>query len=99
MTEEEHLLVIAMEECNEVSHRIAKALRFGLDQIQQDADDKPEENIALLTNKQRILIEYHHLVAIMEICNLIPHNYSIINDKKEKVRKYLIMSQKLGRLK
>ena len=53
MTREEHLLVVAMEECDEVSQRIAKALRFGLEQVQQDVGDKPEENPERLTNLER----------------------------------------------
>ena len=39
MTESENLLIILMEECDELSQRVSKALRFTLDekQIGQDA--------------------------------------------------------------
>lgn len=98
MTKEEHLLVIAMEECNEVAQRLSKALRFGMEQIQQDIDDKPEENPSKLTNKQRIHYEYCQLVAVMEMLNIFPNNDIYINEKKKKIEKYLLKSKELGKL-
>lgn len=65
MNRDEHLMVIAMEECAEVAQRIAKASRFGMDQIQQDAADKPEENPERLTNRERILREFYDLRATL----------------------------------
>src|SRR6267142_6786016 len=65
MNLKEHLMVHAMEECNELAHRISKALRFGLDQIQQDANDKPEQNPDRLTNMDRIMFEYYDLRATL----------------------------------
>lgn len=65
MTRKEHLMTIGGEECNEMAQRISKALRFGMDQIQQDADDKPEENPERLTNRERIIREYFDLRATL----------------------------------
>ncbi len=70
MTRQEHLLVIAMEECEEVAHRIAKALRFGMDQVQQDTDDHPEQNPNRLSNRDRIIAEYFDLRAVLGMAGL-----------------------------
>lgn len=56
MTRKEHLLVIAMEECDEVSQRISKALRFSLQEIQPGQE---------LNNAQRIQQEFTDLYAVM----------------------------------
>jgi hypothetical protein len=39
MTRKEHLLVIAMEECNEVAQRLSKALRFSLHRLDTNGGD------------------------------------------------------------
>jgi hypothetical protein len=74
MTLEDHLMTIAMEECNEVAHRIAKAMRFGMEQIQQEANDRPEENPDRLTNRERIYQEYYHLRAMLGMRGTRPTN-------------------------
>jgi len=58
MTEVEHVLVVAQEECVEVAHRISKALRFGLDGVQAGQP---------LTNAERILEEWADLVGAMSL--------------------------------
>ena len=103
MTREEHLLTIAMEECNEVAQRISKALRFGMEQVQQDADDAPEQNPQKLTNKERIYLEYYHLRAVLGMCGIDAWDMSGAasvheRQKVEKVERYLLRSQKHGTL-
>ena len=103
MTRDEHLMVIAMEECAEVAQRISKALRFGMDQIQQDADDAPEQNPERLTNKQRIEREYYDLRAMLGMIGIDAwaNDTSTKGYEFEKVRKverYLWRSNACGTL-
>lgn len=104
MTRLEHLLTIAAEECAEVAQRVAKAQRFGLDQIQQDADDKPEENPDRLTNRERIVGEFVDLVTVLNMAGVvaIDHEGAISIDaarqgeKERKVERYLERAARCG---
>lgn len=58
MTREEHLLTILAEECCEVAHRVSKALRFGLAEIQPGQ---------ALTNAQRIMAEVQDFLAVYQM--------------------------------
>jgi hypothetical protein len=94
------LLVILMEECNEVAHRISKALRFGLEEIQT-----PGLSEKGLTNADRIRREMTDLKAVFEMLEADgafgrarKHRTIGIKYKKEKVEEYLKYSEKLGRL-
>lgn len=58
MTYEDHLLVCLAEECNEVAHRVAKALRFGLGEVQAGQN---------LTNAERIVEEMRDLRAVFSM--------------------------------
>lgn len=84
MTRKEHILTIVAEECAEVHQRCSKALRFGMDEVQEGQ---------LLDNRQRILYEFNDLIAAMEmlfgcsIAELIDSKKII--DKKQKIEKYL----------
>lgn len=57
LTEEQYLLICLMEECDEVSQRAAKALRFSLDEAQPGQD---------LTNAERICVELVDLVTVVD---------------------------------
>ena len=97
----EHLLTIAGEECAEIAQRTAKALRFGLNQTQMDADDRPEENPERLDNRERIRREYLHLIAVMDMLGIYVNGDDVhahIVAKKERVRKYLERSRRDGTL-
>lgn len=92
---QEHLLLIAAEECNEVAHRLSKAIRFGLREIQPGQP---------LNNAERIVEEFSQLYAVMHMLereNLIP----MVTDAKEftakvdKVAEFLEYSRKCGTLK
>lgn len=103
MTRDEHLMTIGMEECNEVAQRISKALRFGMGQIQQDADDKPEENPERLTNRERIMYEYYHLRAVLGMMGIDAWDTSdrarhCEHEKVKKVERYLWRSASCGTL-
>lgn len=89
MNKEEMLMVIAMEECNEVSQRLSKALRFGLDSTFEGRNP--------INNRDGIEEEWSHLVALME---MLKFNCSIdeMNKKQKKVEKYLQRSVECGTL-
>lgn len=53
------LLVILMEECAEVQQRAAKALRFGLEDVEQGQD---------LTDRERLSLEVGDLVHMLWVC-------------------------------
>lgn len=95
----EHLLVIASEECSEVSHRASKALRFGLDEVQYSQTK---------TNAERLVDEFLDLLTIFDMLddagaiNLpveleIPSNLTYT--RRDKINSYLGFSKELGTLK
>lgn len=90
LSRREHLLVILTEECNEVAQRCAKALRFGLDEIQEGQD---------LDNAERIIYELNDLLAVVEMLTNEGYlknnsnNYAAKELKKDKVEKYLKYSE------
>jgi len=61
MNRTEYLLTQAASECNEVAHRITKALHFGLDEVQPGQLGEPENNA------ERIVGEYIDLLASVEM--------------------------------
>lgn len=101
MTRDEHYMTIAMEECSEVAQRISKALRFGMNQIQEDADDAPEQNPERLTNRERIYREYLHLRAMLGAIGIDAWDTSDFArryeaEKVRKVERYLERSMRCG---
>ena len=95
MTRDEHLHVIAMEECDELSQRFSKALRFGGDEIQPGQAE---------TNRVRVLREFADLLAAMEMLGFTPVAgpdnalRAWIDAKKAKVERYLAYSAECGTL-
>lgn len=61
MNREEHLLVCLSEECAEVTHRVSKALRFSMDEV---------EDGQTLTNRERISQELNDLYAIATMLHM-----------------------------
>ncbi len=99
----EHLLTIATEECAEVAQRLTKAQRFGLEQVQEDQDDKPEENPERLSNRERIIREYYDLRAVLGMAGIDAWDMSdrarqFERAKAQKVERYLERSLKCGTL-
>ena len=58
MQRKEYLLIQAASECNEVAHRITKALQFGLDEMQAGGTE---------TNAEQIMREYFDLLGVMHM--------------------------------
>lgn len=93
MTTKEALLLKVMEECDELSQRCSKAIRFGLDEIQEGQN---------LTNEERLVEEYRDLKAAMNM--LVDKNYIKsftfnnydLTKRIDKIDKYLDYSRKLG---
>lgn len=97
MTREQHLLIRAMEECNELAQRISKALVFGLDENQVNPEQNPEN----LNNRDRIYFEYYDLRAVLGMAGIDAWDASdrarkAENAKRRKVEKYLQYSKELG---
>ena len=94
MNSTEHLLVCLMEECAEVQHRCAKALRFGL--ANKDPNDIPNhvlimEELIDLKAIVKMLVEHHDLHKDDE-------EVDKIFDKQTKVRKYMSLARRLETL-
>jgi len=94
MERQEHLLTIIIEECDEISQRATKALRFGLTEKQKDQD---------FTNAQRLVYEFNDLIAVMKMMEregLLPeiYNGSMQNLKIDKIEQYLKYSSECGTL-
>ena len=95
MTEKEHLLVLLIEECAEVSQRATKILRFGFNDPAGTEPDQP------YTNEERLVQEVNDLEAVLDLLfKNKPFYKSLIhqNRKKEKIQKYTKLSKKLGLL-
>jgi uncharacterized protein (UPF0261 family) len=94
MTRIEHLLICLSEECAEVSQRISKALRFGLQEVQ------PEQS---LTNAERIGLELFDLIATVELLEemgvaLRPTDAHLIERKKVKLATFMKYAEECGTL-
>jgi hypothetical protein len=92
MTKEQLLLTILGEECNETAQRASKAIRFGMDEVQEGQS---------LTNAQRIIYEFNDIVGTMEFLygeRLIPNPYDTVAAglKKVKIQKWLDYSKECG---
>lgn len=86
-----------MEECQEVSQRICKMLRFGKDEIQPGQ---------IYNNTERLWDEVEDLKAILDLCwdeDLISVSsltaLSLRKDRRARIEKYMEYSRKCGVLK
>jgi len=96
MTEIEYLLTCLAEECAEIQQAVAKAQRFGLNNFRPGSST---------TNGQDIMIEINDLLGVKEMLedrNVLfydDNTYKCIDNKKEKVTKYMELSKTLGFIK
>lgn len=103
MNRKEYLLVQLASECNEVAHRVTKALHFGLDEVQ---------NGQSLTNEARMREELDDLLAVVEILGDegiltgpvidqgVPYGVTkdIVDAKRAKIEKYMEIARREGTL-
>jgi len=105
--EEQYLLTCLAEEASEVAEeacklvkRATKALRFGLQEIQEGQDKTNLERMVDVINL--ISYELNDLIAVLEVLNhndlelLGLNNRSQIAAKKEKLKKYMQLSKERG---
>lgn len=95
MDRREHLLTCLAEECTEVGQRVAKALRFGLTEIQSGQP---------LTNAERIAEELRDLIAVATILEAegalddIRPTLDQIMAKRAKIERFMEISRREGAL-
>lgn len=95
MTETEHLLTCLMEECGEVQHAVAKALRFGLDHA---PDGKIMDNATYITFELvdvlagRELLEQRGILPVQDESLI----RKLIDAKKAKVLKHIALAREQG---
>jgi len=99
MTRRQWLLVKLMEECDETSQRASKSAIFGGDEIE------PKEG-ETRTNDERILGEFCHIVAYLEILKtegFLPWNTDMmtyeIEKKRQEIEKWYQHSIDQGQIK
>ena len=95
MNEIEYLLTCLQEEASEIIHRVAKAKRFGLKEVQEGQDK---------TNEQRIaeeIMDLEYIVGMLvgkEVFSELRTKASWCENeaKKEKFNRYLNLSRTVG---
>lgn len=88
------LLTLLIEECNETAQRASKAIRFGLDEVQEGQD---------LNNAERLIYEFNDIIGVMELLHgdkYIPYHMDAVASglKKIKIEKWLKYSEECGTL-
>lgn len=94
MNLDDHILVVAAEECNEVAKRLMKILRFGPDDIEPGQQ---------FTARERAQQEIYDLLAALDDLDKrgivpIPPNELAVRTKQLKVQRMLEYSRDVGRL-
>ena len=95
MNKTQHLLLLMMEECAEVAHCCSKAMRFGLNAVQEGQE---------LNKAERIAAELTDLFAVVRMLEeetghiLILPSPEAVRAKREKVEKHMNISHDLGQL-
>lgn len=98
MTRRENLLIVASEECAEVSKAISKLMRFGAENHHPDSSE---------TNEYKLMVEYYQLVATMDMLINTGTVHNLPSEEVEKIKhekmvnvlKYQKVSKELGTIK
>lgn len=93
MNKVDYLLVCLMEECAEVQHACAKALRFGLD------DHHPSKGMSNVEDLMKELDDVYAIVALLQDEGIeLDGSLGRIIEKKAKVSAYMKYSEERGKL-
>lgn len=96
MNKEKYLLVKIQEECAEVSQRAAKAIRFGLKEVQKGQD---KNNAERLRNEILDLLAAFIIFEDETKVELVDVNFDeLVDSRIERIKKYMDYSRKLGEL-
>jgi hypothetical protein len=98
MTTQEHLLTCLAEECAEIQHRVCKALRFGIDDI-DPTTAAPDAK----TERSLIKEEVTDLIAVAQLLveeGILPDGFdpAWTEKKKAKVRRFMEYAKTRGAL-
>lgn len=93
MNRTEHLLTCLGEECDEVGQRVAKALRFGLDETQAD---QPLNNAARIREEMRDLMAVYNILMRENVVDALDLRPADIDAKLAKIEKYMAISRAQG---
>lgn len=94
MNQTEYLLTCLAEEGVETAHRVSKALRFGLEEVQPGQ---------VATNAERLVGEIVDFLAMVDMLEQegiieLPRDQEALRRKQDKVRKFMAYSQERGTL-
>ena len=95
MTPEEHVLSCLAEECAEVAHRVSKALRFGVKEVQHGQVKNNAERIADELNDLRGVVELLLEMGVLPSQPAAASNFAV-QQKKNKVRDYMNYARAVG---
>lgn len=94
MNRSEHILTCLTEECDETGQRVAKALRFGLTEVQAG---QPLSNSHRIVEELRDIIGVVHMLVAEGI--LAPDWYptgEMITAKRDKIERFMIIARAQG---
>lgn len=98
MNTTQHLLVLLAEECAEVQQVVAKALRFGLDDVWPSEIKNPEK----LTCEQRLRLEVNDLFAVIELLSErgvdLDRSPACVAAKRARMAEYMAYAEEKGEL-
>lgn len=97
MTNDEHTLVLLMEECAEAAQRASKQLRFGRDEVQPGQDETNAQRLRFELNDVLFcifMLEQSGQIPIASAADIIAHGKA----KEVKVQRMMELSRSQGRL-
>lgn len=97
MTNDEHTLVLLMEECAEAAQRASKQLRFGRDEVQPGQDETNAQRLRFELNDVLYciyMLEQSGQIPVATAADIVAHG----ERKQAKVERMMALSRSQGRL-